>query len=216
MTGFASIASTNMVLDNELAAASVELLDASRRVDWHFLLPTVQLEQVAYVGPQTDLICSALRSFSQSLTVFHELPRADEENRQFDVVVVIDPCDETLGRSAQIVCPGGAMYVEVNRRAAKPRYSNTASKLTGSADYVDALQRLGFKDVRAHWHCPDFDACTVIMPLTGHAAHLSFLQLRAASPNAKVKALFARWLLRCGLLNPVIRCFSVVAEKDAE
>ncbi len=222
MRGLSSIASNNTLLANEPAETSMELLEASRRVDWRFLLPSTPLEQVAYFGPQTDLLCNALRSFSESLTVFPELPYDREDNRQFDVLVVVDPCSETLRRSAQIVRPGGALYIEINRRrrhqhtSKRPGGGNTNKKISCSADYVDAIQQLGFSDVRAYWHCPDFESCTVIVPITGHTAHLRILQRRAASPKTKAKALFARCLLRCGLLDKFIPCFSIVAQKGVK
>ena len=56
------------------------LLQASRRVDWRFLLPDPNLERVAYLGPANRSLWESLRLFSAALAVIESIPTQDSRN----------------------------------------------------------------------------------------------------------------------------------------
>lgn len=193
--------------ESETRAPSDVLLRASRRVDWRFLLPHPDLGQVAYLGPADKSLVEALHLFSAALAVLESAPPQDSRAAQFDVVVTRWPSNDMLERAAEFVRPGGFLYVEVYRRWGSGR-------LRSSADYVSAIRRLGFAEVEAYWHWPDFETCAEIVPLDDPAAMLHALGRRRSGGAARLKSAVGRWLLRMGLLARLVPCFSIVARKQ--
>ena len=180
------------------------LLQASRRVDWRFLLPDPELGQVGYAGPSGGALLDALRKFSASLTVL----TGDEPGgpAQFGVVVAIEPAYRALEQAVQWLRPDGWLYVEAHGPALR-------GPLRIARDYAAALRRLGMADVEAHWHWPNFESCTEIVPLSENAALLCVLERHRSEPSARLKSTLGRWLLRSGLLARVVSHFSIVARR---
>lgn len=184
------------------------LLQASRRVDWRFLLPHPDLGQVAYLGPADRSLVEALHLFSAALAVIESSPHQDSCAAQFDVVVAHRPSDDMLKQAAALVSSEGFLYVEVYRRWG-------AGRLRSPADYASAIRRLGFAEVGAFWHWPNFEACAEIVPLDDPAAMLHALGRRRSSGAARLQSAVGCWLLRMGLLARLVPCFSIVARKRA-
>ena len=182
------------------------LLQASRRVDWRFLLPDPNLGRVAYLGPANRSLWESLRLFSAALAVIEGTPTQDSRAAQFDVVGASRPSNDMLERAAELVRPEGFLYVEAYRRL-------WPSRLRSPADYVSAIRRLGFVEVEAHWHWPNFEACAEIVPLDDPAAMLHALGRRRRGGAARLKSAVGRRLLRMGLLTRIVPCFSIVARK---
>ena len=184
------------------------LLQASRRLDWRFLLPDPSLRQVAYLGPARGALLDSLRLFSAALTTIDRSAAQTERTAQFDLVVARGPAPADLWRAAELVRPGGFLYVEVaNRlwpRSRGPRYAT---------DYVAALGRRGFGEVAAYWHWPNFESCAEIVPLDDRDALLLAFSRRRSGTAARLKTTAGRWLLRSGLLARVVPCFSVLAHR---
>ena len=194
------------------------LLQASRRLDWRFLLPDPALDRVAYIGLAHGALVESLRLFSTSLTVVD--PRAaDDRTAQYDVVVATDPTYAMLQRAVALVRPGGCLYVETHaalrlrRRGDTGRRMNKSPRLRYAADYVTVLRRLGLASVEAHWHWPNFESCAEIVPLDDRAALLLAFARRQSGPAARMKSTLGRWLLRGGLFARLVPCFSVVGRK---
>src|SRR5262245_35723918 len=82
------------------------LLQASRRVDWRFLLPDPNLGRVAYLGPARGALLESLRLFSVSLAL------GEAAGAQYDVVVAHNPSLDGLRHAAELVRPGGFLYLE--------------------------------------------------------------------------------------------------------
>src|ERR1044071_531014 len=61
------------------------LLQASRRVDWRFLLPDPNLGRVAYFGPARGALLESLRLFSAALALGEA---ASSGGAQHDLVVI--------------------------------------------------------------------------------------------------------------------------------
>ncbi|HEY3228582.1 MAG TPA: hypothetical protein VGJ87_05130 [Roseiflexaceae bacterium] len=189
------------------------LLQASRRVDWRFLLPDPNLGRVAYIGPARGPQVEALRLFSASLTFVEASERTGVSSAQHDVVVVSDATCATLQWAAELLRPGGWLYVEAYGLFARhgPRHFGWPRFVH---DYIVAIERCGFGAVEAYWHWPDFETCLEIIPLGNRAALLYALARRQSSASARLKSALGRWLLRTGLLAQVIPCFSIVAHKQ--
>jgi hypothetical protein len=187
------------------------LLQASRRVDWRFLLPDPNLGRVAYFGPKRGALLDSLRLFSATLA-------ADEAagvgGAQYDVVVAHALSLDGLRRAAGLVRPGGFLYVEAYGLAHRRRLGRGFSRWPRfAADYVAAVERLGLADATAHWHWPNFESCAEIVPLAHGDALLLAIRRRRSGAGARVKSMLGRLLLRSGLFARLVPCFSVVARK---
>ena len=172
--------------------ASDTALQISRRIDWRFLLPDPNLGQVAHIGPAQATLLESLRLFSESLTVIGMPRESAGTTGQYDVVVASRPSYEALREAADLVRPGGFVYVEAYGQFRPGRLSIKGPRLRYPADYVATLEQLGLTEVQPYWHWPDFDS---------------------GNTGAQLKSVLGRWLLWSGLLTLVIRCFSIVAHR---
>ncbi|HET9221685.1 MAG TPA: hypothetical protein VFO07_04240 [Roseiflexaceae bacterium] len=197
--------------DQPAALDADALLQASRRVDWRFLLPDPNLGQVAYLGPRRGALLDSLRLFSAALAVGEA---ASIGGAQYDVVVAHAPSLDGLRRAAGLVRPGGFLYVEVygltHRRRLGRGYSHWPRF---GADYLAAIERLGLAEATAHWHWPNFESCAEIVPLADRDALLLAMRRRRSGAGARLKSILGRVLLRSGLFVRLAPCFSVVARK---
>lgn len=190
-----------------------QLLQASRRLDWRFLLPDPALERVAYQGPKQSSLLTSLRLFAQELTFLPATGR-------YDVVVLCEPTPQTLHQAATVVRPGGALYIEVHGPLwpAKWLHRNPLTlfqqpRLWQPADYVQALTKLGFTAANAFWFWPDFDHCTKIIPLADPVV-LPYVFAQPTKPRgakARVKAAYKQWLVQSGWLTITQPSFGIVA-----
>ena len=187
------------------------LLQASRRVDWRFLLPDPNLGQVAYLGPARGALLESLRLFSAALAVGQAARGA-----QHDVVVAHSPSLEQLRSAAGLVRPGGYLYVEAYGPLHRRRLRRGPGRWPRfAADYVAAVERLGLAEAVAYWHWPSFESCAEIVPLADPDAMLLALGRRRSGAGARLKSALGRALLRSGLFARLAPCFSVVARKPA-
>jgi len=187
------------------------LLQASRRVDWRFLLPDPNLGRVAYCGPAHGTLLESLRLFSESLTVIEKV--ADVDAAQYDLVVMSGPSSEMLRWSAELIRPGGFLYVEAYGPFQRGRPRRGDRRLRYATDYLTAIERIGLVEAAAHWHWPDFETCAEILPLADQDALLLAFARRRSGVGARLKSALGRALLRGGLFARVTPCFSIVAWK---
>ena len=184
------------------------LLQASRRVDWRFLLPDPNLRQVAYLGPAHGALLESLRLFSASLAL------SEAAGAQYDVVVAHNPPLDTLRRAAGLVRPGGFLYVEAYGPLHRRRLRRGPGRWPRfAADYVAAAERFGLAEAVAHWHWPNFESCAEIVPLADLDAMRLALGRRRSGAGARLKSAFGRALARSGLFARLAPCFSIVARK---
>ena len=221
-----NLTTTVPVVDGENVAHDSSpdiLLQASRRLDWRFLLPDPDLRQVAYLGPARGPLLESLRLFSDRLRVVKMSKKGYQPAGSYDVVVTIDPSPEALQAAAELVTPGGFLYVEgfglawlvQQWRRAGSRLRRNRMPLRYPAGYFPILRPLGFHEVQAYWHWPDFETCTRIIPLDDQGALLYTLATHGPGIAARAAALFGRWLVRSGLLPWLAPCFSIVARRGA-
>ena len=186
------------------------MLQASRRVDWRFLLPNPNLGWVAYIGPAHGSLIESLRLFSLALTIVD--PAGVPTSARFDGVVVATPSRAVLRQAAGLIKPGGFLYVEA-RGPLKRNKGAQQGSIRFAADYVALLNQLGLVGATAYWHWPNFEACAEIVPLADRAAlQLAFARRRSGT-GARIKSALGHVLLQSGLFTRLAPYFSVVAQK---
>ena len=185
------------------------LLQASRRVDWRFLLPDPNLGRVAFLGPARGPLIESLRLFSAALAAND----AAGQDGLYDIVVAVDPEHAVLRRAAGLLRPGGHLYVEA-RGPFKPARLLRGGRPRFAAGYVAAVRRLGLVEAVAHWHWPNFESCAEIVPLGERDALLLALARRRGGAGARLKSALGRALLWSGMFARLAPCFSVVARKS--
>lgn len=188
-----------------------ELLAASRRVDWRFLLDDPELGDVTCPADADPALIHACHLFSRSCRTFTS---ADElAPSSVDVLVLVDPHAEELRRAVHSVRPGGWAYVEVH--GALTRQGRRGRAPRTPAGHVAELRRLGFEDVEPNWHWPTFATCTEIMPLADRSAVRSALVRRQAGRPWSPLPWAARLLLAGRVLPFVVTHTSVVGRSPA-
>ena len=192
----------------QLDAVSHEaLLQASRRVDWRFLLPDPDLGRVACMSDAEATLIDSLRLFSDELHVL-ETPAFARADPPYDVVVLANPSRDVLDAAASLLTPGGWVYVEVDttlrRKPGRP---------SGSArGYGRALRGLGLVDVKSHVHWPDFASCRAIVPLEEPAAVRHGLA-RGRTKAPRALTLFAPALAGLHQLALFVPCASAIGRR---
>jgi hypothetical protein len=186
-----------------------ELLEASRRVDWRFLLSDPALGEVVYVGRRNEALIEACSAFASRVSVLDPLtPMSD--GVEADTVVAVDPRADELRTAAERLRGGGWLYAEFSgftpaaiRHARRPSLSRRCAR---------ALERLGFEDVRRHWHWPTFAACTEIIPIAEPEALRHWLVRREAD-GTPAKAVLARIVIALRLPTFFAFATSVVGRR---
>lgn len=196
-----------------------QLLQASRRLDWRFLLPDPALERVGYLGPTQGALVTSLRLFAQELTFLSAMGSAPKPE-QYDVVVLYEPTPRTLQQAATLVRPGGALYVEVHGPLWPAKWLHRSPltlfqqpRLWQPTDYVQALTKAGFTEANAFWFWPDFDHCTKIIPLADPVV-LPYVFAQPTKPRgakARLKAAYKQWLVQSGWSTVTQPSFGIVA-----
>lgn len=210
--------------DARHARHSDRLLEASRRIDWRFLLPDPEFRNVAYVGAANDEHLRSLALFCTSLIEVKTFPTDGKLSRQYDVVVVSDPTGEMLRGAAELVRPGGFLYMEAHGLFSLARFRPRSGwrnnmrrlRLCHPAGYVAIAKRLGFIDVQTHWHWPDFETCTKIIPLDNREVmHYAFAH-SGWKLIGRLHTVFNRWPLWNGLVGWAVPCFSIMALRSGQ
>jgi hypothetical protein len=181
------------------------LLEASRRLDWRFLLPDPELGRVAHVGETEPALLEALRAFAACLTVVGGDGSCEQEPGSFPVVVAVAPTAEELDRAIGLLQPGGWLYLE-RRQSLFPAGRHRQARV-----HRRALVRRGLDQVTTYWHWPDFAASKWIVPVGDPTAVRYALRQHRGGRRARMLRRLGLTLLRTGLLGVVVPCVSVVA-----
>jgi hypothetical protein len=184
------------------------LLEASRRLDWRFLLPDPELGRVAHVGQTEPALLDALRALATSVTVVGGGPSRDQEPGSFPVVVAAAPTREELDRAIALLGPGGWLYVE-RRRSLLP--TGRGGQARAARIHRRALVRRGLDQMTTYWHWPDFAVSKWIVPVGDPTAVRYALRRHGGRGRARVLRGLGLVLLRTGLLGRVVPHVSVVA-----
>ncbi len=186
-----------------VAAHSQLALEYARRLDWRFLLPDPMLSNAAYLGSADSPLVHALRTLFPSVMDARTSP-----HRQFATVVVGGASVRVLAAAAGFIEPHGWLYAEFTRTLHSP-----AAWLQTVRRCRRELCRLGFDQVFAFWHRPNFTNCLEIIPLSEPAARAFALSRCSPDWRSRAKFALAHLLDRTGMLALAAPCFSVVAHK---
>lgn len=183
-------------------------LQLSRRLDWRFLLANTFMGNVAYIGKEKPFLVAALEKFSAQLTIVSaKTPEALPAT--FDLAVVTSTTGSAFEFASRILKIGGSVYVETGSTGVK-------AKLAGLNDQRATLLAAGFRDLRAYWHRPSFEACREIVPLDDKAALDYVLSRQHADLAGKVKSTAARWAKQAGLFRFIAPSISLIACKPSQ
>jgi hypothetical protein len=188
------------------------MLQISRRLDWRFLLPDPELGRVAYLGPEKSQLYEALRLFSLSLTQIDEVKGPAE----FDILVAHVQSVDKLTAAACLIRPGGYVYAEAYGLLAlvHPQTLHRAAGGLSSPNRIrNALNKAGLVDLQAHWHWPDFETCTRIIPLGIQSLFEYAFHPSQNSQAARLQAFIGHWLLSQRLLSATVPCFSILGKR---
>ncbi len=196
------------------------LLPVSRRLDWRFLLPEPVLGDVVCLQPVASSLAESLQIFSASLATLTPQEAGDPRQRACaDLLVACDPSREALSRTTVLLKPGAYIYVEAQgifprlKRRARLRRGNGAGSgsLWRPETYRQLLRDLGFTQVQAYWHWPNFERCKMMIPLKSPAAAQLAFDRGGQSVAARLKTGLGRAVVSAGLLAWVVPYFSVTA-----
>lgn len=189
------------------------LLQASRRIDWRFLLPNPELGHVTCLGSVPGGLLESLQLFSGSLSTLTLSAAQDEPALQADLVVVRQLSPEKLRLAVRHLRPGGYLYAEMEGLLSpkRPRPPWKHARLATPSGCVTAVARAGFIDVTAHWHWPNFASCTRIIPLDDRGALQHAFVKGGRGAKARLQSVTGQGLLQSGLLVHIVPRFSVVA-----
>lgn len=206
--------------ENKAARRSDQDLQLARRIDWRFLLPEPYLRRVAYLGPESGTLPTALQHFSESFQII-----SANEKGKFDLVVLRLRDVTDLEKTHKLLVPGGFLYWEVPPLtwAAFLRQRANGANLDLPKrwrrvpnlfhDHVAALERLGLHDIQMHWQRPNFDACLEIIPLNETTLDYAFARPRSDLAS-RIKFTAGKLMMQTGLLTPLAPCFSLIGRVE--
>jgi hypothetical protein len=184
-------------------AARANRLVTVRRADWRFLLAQPHPGRVVCLGDHNPAVVAALRELGGDVSV--GIPSGGTAD--CDVLVLVRPTREELARAPALLRPGGWVYVETGGLL---RLRRRAGALRGVSACVSALRVLGFENVAAHWHFPEFESCLEIVPLSDRRALALSLRRRQRRLRTRLQVLAARLALRLRLLPYLVPAASVI------
>ncbi|MBX3011394.1 MAG: hypothetical protein KF832_07790 [Caldilineaceae bacterium] len=199
------------------APTAEQLLHASRRLDWRFLLPDPALHRVAYWGPTTSTLLRSLQLFATTLAV---CPAAQETApTEYDVVVAATPTAKQLQEAVAAIRPGGLLYLEAHGLLwpatwHRPQRLLQQPRLWQPRDYMALLQRKGLHNIKSFWFWPNFESCTKIVPIDDPVvlAYALGTPTKASSIKAKLKTAYQRWIVQSGWLPLTVPSFGIIAQ----
>lgn len=198
-----------------------DLLQASRRLDWRFLLPDPSLERVAYIGPKQGSLVASLKLLASTLKVFSGSEVHSGDYTRYDVVVATNPAYHQLRLATDLVRPGGYLYVEAcspfSSRQQLGRLVTRAAlrrpRLWNPRDHIQVLKQLGMDQAEAYWFWPNWEAGTKIIPLEDPTAlrQAFALDSRGKGLKGQLLALSKRWLMQSVWLSSFVPYYGIVA-----
>lgn len=187
-------------------------LQLVRRIDWRFLLPDPRLRHLAYLGPKNGLLLEALQHFSEpfSIVSWSDLPDyRPEVHSGFDLAIVHSPWAVDPEGLHSLLGDGGYLYWEIDRSAWGQRW-----RMRHFRKYVTALAKVGFDDIRASWHRPNFDSCLEIIPLDDQIALRYVFSRHKGKLAGRIQVAAGKFLAENDLLSRFTSSLSIVARKS--
>jgi hypothetical protein len=197
-----------------LLAPTVSVLEASRSLDWRFLLDNPSLGRVVYDARKNSDLPRALSELGAVATPLCEAgDREAAGAMDFDVAVLEMPTAGSLRNAVAQLRPGGEIYVTGCHRVRWPRRRSVFGSLR---QVTAAFRDLGLVDIRPYWHWPSLERCLEVVPLDDHQAIVHSLSRRGGGLVDRAKSWAVRLVLQAGILPRVIPAFGVVARKPGD
>lgn len=183
-----------------------ERLQASRRIDWRFLLPDPTLGAVAVAGRPDPALLFALELFADQVV---DLAEGGAPRDAFDLVVLVQPSERDFVACLDAVRPGGHVYLEVavGRGLAQRLLPPPATR------YARRIDAHGFRDVQRHWHWPDFGRRSALLDLDAPAALGYFLRRKWSGWRGRALAPLGAALANAGLVDRIASHSSVLGRR---
>ena len=187
------------------------LLQASRRVDWRFLLPRPRLAATVYIGRRDAALIAALRAHAD-LTILGEAP-LPPPGSSFDLAVLKDAPPGWVRAGRDLVRPGGWVYAEL--RSVPWRRGPVGLGARPVSRWRRAFADAGLTEVTAHWHVPNHDAAAFLVPLGDRGGVRLVLRRHQGSAAGRAKAVVGRVLAAAGLIELAVRHASVLGRRPS-
>ena len=182
------------------------------RHDWRFLLADPCPRRVALVGGPRVTDFEALALAGGGVTVVTPGPDSHASAESFDLVVAHEPTPAELEGAARLLCPGGVLYLE-DHGLLGLRRCRRGLRFRSPRGQAAALEALGLVAIETHAHWPDFASCTRIVPLARDPALLHLLGGNPRDGYRRVRNWIGWTLARCGVVELLLPCFSVLGTK---
>jgi hypothetical protein len=185
------------------------LLQASRRLDWRFLLPRPQLAATVYLGRPDAALIAALGAHADLTIIGEDTVRPLTSS--FDLAVLKDPSLGSVRAGRDLVRPGGWVYAEVGGGLRRPGAALFGARPVSRwcRGFADA----GLVEITAHWHVPGHAAAAFLVPLADPAGVRLVLRRHQGSAAGRAKAVIGRLLLAVGLVELAVRDASVLGRR---
>lgn len=187
------------------------LLQASRRIDWRFLLPRPQLTCIVYIGRHDAALIGALRAYADLTIVGSDTDQLSPSS--FDLAVLKDASLGSISAGRDLVRPGGWVYAEV--RGVLRRHRAALAGARPVSRWRRAFVDAGLTEVTAHWHVPNHDAAAFLVPLDDPAGVRLVLRRHQGSAAGHAKAMAGRLLAAIGLIEFAVRDASVLGRRPS-
>jgi Phosphotransferase enzyme family len=174
-------------------------LEASRRLDWRFLLPGPPGRVLLFspLGPEAAAVLEREARCAEAAGVAGRSGEAPP----FDLAVLRDPNTRELADAVARLGREGVVYVETTRPVIRPVVRRT-------------LRRLGFESIEAYWHLPGFEDASAIVPLAERNAVRYLLGRPRGRRAGRLAARLGSYLVGTPLLGLVARNVSLVAKRE--
>jgi len=185
-------------------------LQTWQRLDWRFLLPCTEAEEIACAGNVDDDLAAGLPLIAPTV---HRVTTAEAWAPlagTCDLVVLASPPAADVGSAVAALRPGGWVYAEIRRGRPGSRGPWTVR------GWARALRRAGLEEVTAHWHVPDIATSSRIVSLDARVVVRDVLLRTQGRRFGRALSLTARAALRLGLIPLVVPEGSVVGRRPAE
>jgi hypothetical protein len=187
------------------------LLQASRRVDWRFLLPRPQLGVTVYIGRRDAALIAALHAHAD-LTILGDEP-LPPPGSSFDLAVLKDASLGSVRAGRDLVRPGGWVYAEVGGIPRRPGPVGMSPRPVSR--WRRAFAEAGLTEVTAHWHVPNHDPAAFLVPLGDRGGVRLVLRRHQGSVAGRAKAIVGRVLAAAGLIELAVRDASVLGRRPS-
>jgi len=185
-------------------------LDAARRLDWRFLLPSPLLGRVGCAGRLDPALLHALDTAAGPVWTTDRAGTTSAE-ATCDVIVLAAPTRAELVGLIQLLRPGGWLYLEL--QGAFSVRGRMGGRLRRARAHRATLRLHGFDNVAMHWHWPGFAMSKWIAPLDDPTVVRRALERHRGGVWARLLERLGRLLLRVHLLATFAPAVSIIAHR---